>query len=59
MWQFIVSGYVPGTTVQITFDHVANIAAILAMLVFSAVLLREHRTFYSNIANQLVSDTTD
>ena len=45
MWQFIISGNIPGTTIQVNFDHVATVATILLMLFFSIVLLREHRNF--------------
>jgi hypothetical protein len=36
MWQFIISGYVPGTDVQITFDIIATFASIF---VFSLLLI--------------------
>jgi hypothetical protein len=42
MWQFLISGYVPGTDFQITFDTIAGLACILFL---TAVLKYElHRT---------------
>lgn len=41
MWQFIISGYVPGTNIQITFDMVALAASIgLLLLLVNSLLQR-------------------
>lgn len=37
MWQFIITGYIPGTTIQITFGMLLLIAALLFV---SAIGLR-------------------
>lgn len=49
MLQFIVSGNIPGTTIQITFDHIALMATILLMMVFSVALVREHKAYHAKI----------
>ena len=42
MWDFIVSGRLPGTAIQISFEHWLYSMAALAGLVMLAVLMRRH-----------------
>lgn len=42
MWQFIILGYVPGTSIQINFYSVALIAALITVLFLTKSLIKEH-----------------
>ncbi len=47
MWQFIILGYVPGTTIQIDFNSVALVAAGIVVLYLIKSLIKEHLRFVS------------
>ena len=43
MWQFIILGYLPGTDIQIGFDSIARLLAIVALFYLSSLLVKEKR----------------
>lgn len=48
MWQFIITGYIPGTAIQITFGM---LLLITALLLVSAIGLRMVVTFFFEYKN--------
>ncbi len=54
MWQFIISGYVPGTEIQITFEIFATFSAVTLSFFMFWLLLRQylkHRHYYDKLIN--------
>ena len=49
MWQFLISGYVPGTDFQVTFDTIGTICGILFILVLLRTLLKRQKTVQREI----------
>jgi hypothetical protein len=43
MWQLIILGYVPGTDIQIGFDSLIRMTAIVAVIYLTARLIDEQR----------------
>ncbi len=42
MWQFIISGYVPGTDVQLNFDVLATFAMSFMLFVILRIIVKHH-----------------
>lgn len=55
MWQFIISGYIPGTDLQITFDVLATFAfsALLALVLITAI---KHRVQINKEIKKIIAD---
>lgn len=55
MWQFIISGYIPGTDLQITFDVIATFAfsAFLALVLLTAI---KHRVQINKEIKKIILD---
>ena len=55
MWQFIISGYIPGTDLQITFDVIATFAlsAFTALAILSAI---KHRKQINKEIKKIIAD---
>lgn len=49
MWQFIISGYVPGTNFQITFDVIINFVIILIGLLIIRTEIKRQLKFHRQI----------
>ncbi len=49
MWQFIISGYVPGTELQITFDLIATFSVVFFGTVFLLVVFKRYKTIKQEI----------
>lgn len=63
MWQFIISGYIPGTDLQITFDVIATFAlsALSALFVLTVIkhrvkINKEIKKIIADIEKQRISD---
>ena len=63
MWQFIISGYIPGTDIQITFDIIATfgLSALGALVVLTAIKHRLHinkelKKIITDLERQRISD---
>lgn len=50
MWQFIISGYVPGTDVQVTFGVIAVFTSTFLGTLSFLGILRRHKTLRADIA---------
>lgn len=55
MWQFIISGYIPGTDLQITFDVLATFA-LTALGVLVLYIAIKHRVQINREINKIISD---
>ena len=55
MWQFIISGYIPGTDLQITFDVLASfgISALTALALLSVI---RHRIQINKEIKKIIAD---
>ena len=49
MWQFIISGYIPGTNVQITFDTILIFSLSVSAVLLALTLLRRNQTIQQEI----------
>jgi hypothetical protein len=49
VWQFLISGYVPGTNFQVTFDTIETIFGILVVIFLLRVLTNRQKTFEREI----------
>jgi len=43
VWQFIISGYLPGTDLQITFDVLATFAGTVIFVLLILTTLKKHK----------------
>lgn len=53
MWQFIISGYVPGTDIQITFDTIASIAGLFLVAALLDLLIMQRRSMEQEILRSM------
>ncbi len=53
MMQFIVLGIVPGTDIQISFFHFANMIGVIAVVYLCWILYKEERHLRDEIAQYL------
>jgi len=55
MWQFIISGYIPGTDLQITFDVLASfgVSALTALALLSVI---RHRIQINKEIKKIIAD---
>ncbi len=53
MWQFIVSGYIPGTDIQVTFDMFASLAGLFACVALVGILIRYRSSFRHDMQNAI------
>ena len=53
MWQFIISGYVPGTDIQITFDIIATFVGVFVASIILWVTLRRQKTIRHEINDMI------
>ncbi|MDO8265322.1 MAG: hypothetical protein Q7T41_00085 [Candidatus Saccharibacteria bacterium] len=42
MWQFIISGYVPGTDIQINFDILATFSMSFVLFIIFRIIIKHH-----------------
>lgn len=42
MWQFIISGYVPGTDIQINFDILATFSMSFVLFIILRIIIKHH-----------------
>lgn len=49
MWQFIISGYVPGTNIQITFELLLTFSLLVLSIVASIWLFHKTKTVENEI----------
>lgn len=54
MWQFIISGYVPGTDLQITFDIIATFGAAFVLCLMLWITIKRQLAIRRDI-NQIMS----
>jgi hypothetical protein len=55
MWQFIILGYVPGTDIQIGFDSLARLLAILTVFYLTMLIIKEKKILkvqFQEVINQ-------
>jgi hypothetical protein len=58
MWQFIISGYIPGTNYRITLDTLGIIAGIIVCMYLLRILAREiHATDSVESASSIEAKT--
>lgn len=55
MWQFIISGYIPGTDLQVTFDVIATFA-LTAFLTLALLTAVKHRVQINKEIKKIISD---
>lgn len=55
MWQFIISGYIPGTDLQITFD-VLTTFALTAFLTLVLLTTVKHRVRINKEIKKIIAD---
>jgi len=55
MWQFIISGYIPGTDLQITFDVLASFG-ISALTALALLLVIRHRIQINKEIKKIIAD---
>ena len=55
MWQFIISGYIPGTELQVTFDVISTFAlsTFSVLLLFTVI---KHRKQINREINKIIAD---
>jgi hypothetical protein len=42
VWQFIISGYVPGTDIQINFDILATFSMSFVLFIILRIIIKHH-----------------
>lgn len=57
MWQFIISGYVPGTSIQLSFDTIAQFGAIIILVYLGYMLYREEQALRTQQKNTIQGKT--
>lgn len=57
MMQFIILGYVPGTEIRISFQFLATIASIIALVYLSWLLQKEEKLLRTQTSENLKSKT--
>lgn len=57
MWQFIISGYIPGTNLQIGFELFAHIAAVFALYYLGKQIYKSEKNIQKNQTDSINAKT--
>ena len=49
MWQFIISGYIPGTDIQVTFENIALLSGGFILCIILGILIKREIKLHQTI----------